>query len=247
MTVQLILFKQASEVRVKGELHTIQPNSLVLTDDKALIASDTENWKPFVFHVGDFQDLYLGVIDLLDDAPVSMFKPAALRQIQVDEALINVALLLAEASPAAMLHFIYAYCLGCDKTYFTALLKQCVAGDQGFFDFIEANFCKPWTVTQFADELGLPVRKLNFLFHEKFGMSAKHWLLERRLNLARKLLLTTEMRVIDIAFECGFSNHAHFTDSFKKRYQRSPTELRQGRQPEVNTSFDLAPPVLSVA
>lgn len=85
---------------------------------------------------------------------------------------------------------------------------------------------QPWPVTRFAEDLGIEVRRLNFLFYKNYGVSAKQWLLERRLSYARQQLMVTEKKVADIALDSGFSNHAHFTESFKKRYLCSPTVLR---------------------
>ncbi|MGF6812904.1 transcriptional regulator GlxA family with amidase domain [Paraburkholderia sp. Clong3] len=69
--------------------------------------------------------------------------------------------------------------------------------------------------------------KLNMLFYEKCGVSAKHWLLEQHLGKVRELLLATSMKITDVAQECGFNGHAHSCESFKRRYKDCMRSLRQ--------------------
>ncbi|MFM0515567.1 helix-turn-helix domain-containing protein, partial [Paraburkholderia sp. RL17-373-BIF-A] len=70
-------------------------------------------------------------------------------------------------------------------------------------------------------------RKFNELFKEKFGVSVKHWLLAQRLEHAKLLLETSPKKVIDIAFESGFANAAHFSDRFRRHYGICPRKVRQ--------------------
>ncbi|WP_373417872.1 helix-turn-helix transcriptional regulator [Vibrio parahaemolyticus] len=58
--------------------------------------------------------------------------------------------------------------------------------------------------------------------------------MERRIKHAKKLLSTTSMRVIDIAIECGFSSHAHFTDRFRRYINCSPKQFRN-RSLQINS------------
>lgn len=51
--------------------------------------------------------------------------------------------------------------------------------------------------------------------------------LKERIGAARRLLLTTDTPIADIAAECGFSSQSHFNDSFKKQTGRSPAQYRK--------------------
>ena len=133
---------------------------------------------------------------------------------------------LIDIERSASLRFLYLYCLGLDSVYFSRLLESIVGTNNELLEFFEQNRLNPWTVSRYADELGISTRKLNFLFYEKFGMSAKQWLLDQRLKKGCELLLSTRLRVADIAMECGFSNHAHFSDSFRRRFQQCPSHMR---------------------
>lgn len=52
---------------------------------------------------------------------------------------------------------------------------------------------------------------------------------------AVKLLLTTNLSIQEIMYECGFNNRAHFYKEFGKRYAMTPKEYRnQHRNPDFS-------------
>ena len=74
----------------------------------------------------------------------------------------------------------------------------------------------------------MEVTKLNTAFYKYYGQSTKTWLTEQRLNYAKQVILETDRKIADVAFDAGFSSHSHFIGAFKKRYQCSPSEFRAG-------------------
>lgn len=58
------------------------------------------------------------------------------------------------------------------------------------------------------------------------GMSFSEYVRATRLRLAAQRLISSGDRISDIAFDCGFSNPAHFTAVFKKKFGRSPRDYR---------------------
>lgn len=223
-TIRILVGKQGGTVNVTGEDHTFPDNTLLVSSDD--VRPQACGLPYFDFHESDFQEIHTELIDLIGDKPNPKFVPQTIRIVSVDEDMLRVLELLQRGPRSMLLRFIYVYCLGSDYVYFSALLRYLTSGDHSFMQFIESNKLMPWSVARFADEFNLPLRKFNMLFQEKFGVSAKRWLLERRLQHARSLLISTQWRILDIALECGFSNHAHFTDTFRKRFLINPTEAR---------------------
>jgi AraC family transcriptional regulator, exoenzyme S synthesis regulatory protein ExsA len=226
--VRFLYGKYPGRLGVQGGMHTIPAYSIVATSGDAVVCSTTAEMELHVvdFRSADFQRLYPEIADLLDETLHLRFFPEPARIIETSAGVLDTLALLAQAAPHTLLRFLYAYCLALDRCYFSALMRYAMSGDTAFVEFIEANCLKQWSVERLAQEFDMPVRKFNMLFQEKYGMTAKRWLLETRLFRARDLLLSTSMRVLDIALECGFSNHAHFTDSFRKRFLCNPTQLR---------------------
>jgi len=67
---------------------------------------------------------------------------------------------------------------------------------------------------------------LSRMFKQQMGVTFVRYLTTRRLELARKLLLTTSKRINDIAEEIGYGDYRYFRTLFKKEYGYSPSEYR---------------------
>ena len=48
-----------------------------------------------------------------------------------------------------------------------------------------------------------------------------------RINHARKLLATTDMKIFDIAEACGFYDQSHFIRTFKRIRRQTPAQYRR--------------------
>ena len=64
-------------------------------------------------------------------------------------------------------------------------------------------------------------------FNTAFGMAPGRWLLEKRLEAASRLLMSSEKPVMDVVVESGFKNISHFDRVFKQHYKTSPLQYRK--------------------
>lgn len=80
-----------------------------------------------------------------------------------------------------------------------------------------------------AAAVGLSPRQFSRLFAAAIGMSPKRFILETRLRYARFLVETGAMPITAIALETGFSDSAHLSTAFRKRYATTPSACRAGR------------------
>ncbi|CAI8741747.1 AraC family transcriptional regulator, exoenzyme S synthesis regulatory protein ExsA [Pseudomonas chlororaphis] len=238
--VRLLFSRYGGQVHIGNISERLPPHSLAMTQNTTLCSADPDI-RCFDFHPAHFKHLYTEISDLLIPADHAFFCPTPIRAVQIQEELTNVLELLAQGAPETLLRFAYVYCLGVDRRYFSALLQNLLTGDYPFLEFIETHALNQWPVARYALELGIPLRKFNALFQEKYGSPAKRWLLEKRLSRSRELLVSTPLRVLDIALECGFASHGHFTESFRKHYRCNPTQFRQQAQaslPHSTRSLD---------
>lgn len=118
------------------------------------------------------------------------------------------------------------YCLSKDWDYFSEMFTSLINEGGELIGFMKEYAFNPWPVERYANILGISLRKFNFVFKERFGMSPKHWLIETRLVHARYLLSYTTMPISVIASHCGFNNHAYFSECFRKRFSCSPSQFR---------------------
>lgn len=80
-----------------------------------------------------------------------------------------------------------------------------------------------------ARACGLSRSKLTRGFKALFDYTVTQAIAERRLDLARQMLLTTDLPVSSIGYEAGYLNNASFARAFSRRYGRSPSDFRCGK------------------
>lgn len=78
-----------------------------------------------------------------------------------------------------------------------------------------------------ARECGLSVSHFTRAFRKSFGKSPYRWLLERRIDRAKALLMTSDLPIADIAIRSGFSDQAAFTRAFGRIVGSSPDRWRR--------------------
>lgn len=77
------------------------------------------------------------------------------------------------------------------------------------------------------EDIGLTPRRLIEIFKQEYGVTPKEYSDFLRLSLAKKMLLNTDKKVIDIAYESGFASVSAFNRFFKKKTGITPTEYRK--------------------
>lgn len=83
------------------------------------------------------------------------------------------------------------------------------------------------SIEQLGIRAGLSSRQLIRRFDQKVGMSPKEFATIERFIHATQLLRDGSRSIYDIAFLCGYYDHAHFFHDFKKFSGLNPGEYRQ--------------------
>jgi AraC family transcriptional regulator, exoenzyme S synthesis regulatory protein ExsA len=94
---------------------------------------------------------------------------------------------------------------------------------------MEENCCHNLSLEAFAKLCHRSLSAFKREFSQQYGVAPGRWLLDRRLERSAQLLMTTNMSVTDIVFECGFEQPSHFSRVFKTKYGRTPSEYRDAR------------------
>lgn len=84
----------------------------------------------------------------------------------------------------------------------------------------------PGTVIDLSHAIGLNDFKLKKGFKQLYGITIFEFLLEARMEKARRLLLETDMTVHAVAISVGYKNISSFTVAFKKKFGILPSEIR---------------------
>lgn len=97
----------------------------------------------------------------------------------------------------------------------------------GLLAYLEKNIGSDLRVTDIAAENGVSVRTLERLFLRTLGRTPGDYLMELRLSRAARMLRESDLPVTRIVQRAGFSNHAYFTRSFRRRFSLCPREYRK--------------------
>ena len=93
-------------------------------------------------------------------------------------------------------------------------------------EYVETHFKEGITLEKTAEVLNITPEYLSTLFKREMGMNFSVFLKEFRMKQAKRLLKSTNLKIYEIAQECGYSNSNYFTKVFKEVTGISPAEYR---------------------
>jgi AraC family transcriptional regulator len=93
--------------------------------------------------------------------------------------------------------------------------------------FVEAHLSQPIRVADLSGAVGLSATHFSRAFVRSFGEPPHAYLIRRRIDRARHLMLTSDISLSDLAAACGFSDQAHFCRLFRRHTGRTPAAWRR--------------------
>lgn len=95
-------------------------------------------------------------------------------------------------------------------------------------EYISQNIQNPLLdLERVSNHIGISRIYFCKLFHQVEGISFSTYLKNERLNLAKKLLRTTNLKVFEISDACGFATAKYFSYAFKQSVGQIPLEYRK--------------------
>jgi AraC-like DNA-binding protein len=64
-------------------------------------------------------------------------------------------------------------------------------------------------------------------FKDYYNTTPARWLMQRKLDRALHQLLSSDISINQISFECGFEDCSHFIRVFKEKHQLTPNQYRK--------------------
>ena len=97
---------------------------------------------------------------------------------------------------------------------------------QDIVRYIDEYFYDDIKIESLAKKTGYTCRHFRSLFTEKMGIPPSEYLLNKRLESSRNLLLATSQNIVEISQSCGFSSASQFAMLFKRYAGMTPSEFR---------------------
>lgn len=94
-------------------------------------------------------------------------------------------------------------------------------------DYINENLCEDLSLDILANRVYLSNYYLSRLFKKEIGVTLSSYILHKKIELAKKLLLETDKNIIEISTALNFKEQTYFCKVFKNSIGISPTEFRK--------------------
>lgn len=95
--------------------------------------------------------------------------------------------------------------------------------------YIRTHYMEDLSLSCLADKVYLSPQYLSTMFSQTTGTSLNHYIRNIRIEKARELLLTTNMKISDIGKAIGYSNIPYFCRIFQEERGQSPEKYRLNR------------------
>lgn len=99
--------------------------------------------------------------------------------------------------------------------------------------WLEDHFAEEVCWESLADQFTLSLRTLHRQLKQYTGLTPQRYLNRLRLIKARHMLRHSDDSVTDIAFRCDFGDSNHFSTLFRREFDWSPRDIRQGRDVQL--------------
>jgi AraC-like DNA-binding protein len=96
-------------------------------------------------------------------------------------------------------------------------------------DYVEAHITGRVLVSDLSALINLSEAHFSRSFKRTFGISPYSFVLQRRVELAARLMLESSASLTDIALRCGFTDQAHLCNQFRHSMGESPAAWRRAR------------------
>ena len=92
---------------------------------------------------------------------------------------------------------------------------------------INANLEKEISIEELAGKVNLNRTTLQKVFKEMYGLTINEYRTKARLQLAKNLLVSTDLSITEIAGRCGYTNASKFSEVFKRNEGMLPKDWRK--------------------
>ena len=106
-------------------------------------------------------------------------------------------------------------------------------------NYISQHYDEDLSLETLAEKVYLSSGYLSFVFKKETGMNLNRYIRVYRMEKARELLRTTNMKVAQVSEKVGFANVSYFCRSFREYHGSSPESWRKGTGEDGEASSDV--------
>lgn len=93
--------------------------------------------------------------------------------------------------------------------------------------FMRNGYSEPLSIAELAKQINISQKYLWKIFTEKMGMSPQKYLLELRMDAAKRYLCSTDISISEVACSVGYTDVVTFIQNFKNNTSCTPSQYRK--------------------
>ncbi len=94
-------------------------------------------------------------------------------------------------------------------------------------EWIKANYYKPITVVEIANEFNYNSDYISTLFKKNTGMSLIYYINKTRIDISKSLIANYNLSIKEAAYSCGFTDEKYYMKTFKKFEGMTPVQYKK--------------------
>jgi AraC-like DNA-binding protein len=97
-------------------------------------------------------------------------------------------------------------------------------------NYINQNINEKIKIADLAKHTKWDSQHFSRIFHQFMGVTPHKYIVQKKIEKAKVLLIETEVPIIQISFELGFGSYSNFCTTFKKATNKTPERFRKMQQ-----------------
>ena len=95
---------------------------------------------------------------------------------------------------------------------------------------VEVGYSTRLSQEEMAQDLGMTPEYFSYLFHKETGEKFTDFIRNYRVEIAKKLMITTDMKIQEVAYAVGYSDPKYFGKVFRKVTNETPLEFIKNKK-----------------
>lgn len=106
-------------------------------------------------------------------------------------------------------------------------------------NYIHENYMNDLSISDLANTCNLSQYYFMKFFKKHLGVTCTEYINVYRLDIASKLLNTTDNSITEVSFETGFNNVSYFNKLFKEKFKVTPREFRIANKNKLSDNINI--------
>ena len=125
--------------------------------------------------------------------------------------------------------YIRSLCSAIEETCVVSRQKTIAGITEKTKSYILSNLGKDLSLAMIGQEMGFNPIYLSRVFKQEEGCSIREYIEDCRMDMAKRMIMNSHMKIYEIAEKCGYQNTAYFIKIFRTHFNMTPQECRDRR------------------